>query len=110
MTTGITSFLAKGTGAKELRSALWLRTRRLGALLQAIDKVKTVGSEVPRNVLGTDLLGLLSNRMRELLQNDEKTPAAVGSGYRREPKVFGAGDFLRLSEPTFEEVPERGTL
>lgn len=108
MSAGIASFLAKGTGPRELRSALRLKTKRLGALLQALDTVKTVRAELPHNVLGGDLLELLSNRMRELLQNEEEARTAVAAVLVRRSRFTDRTAFVRPPKSAFPLNSEPG--
>jgi hypothetical protein len=78
MITVVAAILEKGRRPRELLSALRAKAKPLGALPRSLDALKTARAELPQNVLGGDLLGLLSNRMRELLRGDEQSADGVG--------------------------------
>lgn len=107
MSASIASFLRKGTGPKELRSTLRLKIGSIGALLQALSTLKSMRAEVPRSVLGGDLLGLLSDRMRALLQNEEQSPVTADVMPVRRSRFSGQNDFVRQPESPFSLSAER---
>lgn len=86
MSGGITNFLAKGTGPQQLRATLRSKTRLLGALPRSLSAWQTVRTATPQAVLGGDLIGLLSYRLRALLQGDEPRPDEVKMDQPGHPK------------------------
>jgi hypothetical protein len=106
MITVVASFLAKGTGPRQLRSALRAKTKPLGALLRSIEALKAVRAEASPNVLGGDLIALLSNRMRALLQVNEQPPDGTEVISTRESKFPDQNDFVHSPKSEFSPDSE----
>lgn len=110
MSATVASFLRKGTGPQVLRSALRRETRAVGVLLQALGTLKSLRAEVPGEVLGADLLGVLSKRMRALLRDEEQSPATADVIPVRGSGGASRSDTVRQSKFLFpvKAEPERG--
>src|SRR5262245_28492084 len=109
MTTVVTSVLEKGRGPRELCSALSASVRPLGELLRSLGALKTVRAELPRNVLGGDLLGLLSNRMRAMLESDDQRPDGVNVERTSNPRFTDRSELTGSTAAPFSSDREPGS-
>jgi hypothetical protein len=121
MRTSINRFLTKATGPTRLRSALSQKTKPMSALLGKIDVASTVRAEVPKSVLGGDILALMSEQLRQAIlysgQDESATDDAPKSQFRLEPQpgsIAGraeAGTFPQLlpAKRSADPFPESGT-
>jgi hypothetical protein len=78
MSDAVSSVLKKATGPGILRSKLRLETKPLRAVLAALDGARSLRSKLPRSLFGGDVLGIMSSRLRELIQEDEP-PQVISS-------------------------------
>jgi hypothetical protein len=76
MGTSIASFLAKGSGPRRMRIALRTKIAPLSATLRAAKALQVVRTRTPQILLGGDLVGLLSDRLRALLEGGEGDAAS----------------------------------
>src|SRR5262245_52638840 len=106
MITVVAAILEKGRSPRELLSALRAKTKPLGALQRSLDALKTARAEFPQNVLGGDLLGLFSNRMRELLRGDEQRADGVGVARVSNTKFADRTEFTRSLAAPFSTNSE----
>jgi hypothetical protein len=67
----MTGFLVKATGPSKLRSELRLKTKPLNRLLKAFKVIRTLQTQVPREVMGGDVLALMSEHLRQILSYSE---------------------------------------
>ncbi|MGH9751400.1 MAG: hypothetical protein ACREA2_01330 [Blastocatellia bacterium] len=106
MITVVAAILEKGRRPRELLSALRAKTKPLGALPRSLDALKTARVELPQNVLGGDLLGLFSNRMRELLRGDEQRADGAGEARVSNTKFADQTEFARSLAAPFSPNSE----
>jgi hypothetical protein len=106
MITVVAAILEKGHRPRELLSALRAKIKPLGALPRSLDALKTARAELPQNVLGGDLLGLLSNRMRELLRGDEQRADGAGEARVSNTKFADQTEFTRSLAAPFSPNSE----
>src|SRR5262245_35025770 len=106
MITVVAAILEKGRSPRELLSALRAKTKPLGALQRSLDALKTARAEFPQNVLGGDLLGLFSNRIRELLRGDEQRADGVGVARVSNTKFADRTEFTRSLAAPFSPNSE----
>lgn len=121
MRTSINRFLTKATGPTRLRSALSQKTKPMSALLGKIDVASTVRAEVPKSVLGGDILALMSEQLRQAIlysgQDESATDDAPKSQFRLEPQpgsIAGRAEAGTSPQPLSAErsadpFPESGT-
>ncbi len=108
MNVGISSLLEKGSGPKELCAALGVKTRPLAALSRALATIKRVGSELPPDLLGGDLLALLSHRMRELLGYDGQPRVTIAEVPGPISRFADQSEFKPAPNSTFPGNSEPG--
>ncbi len=77
MRTSINRFLARATGPTKLRSELSQKTKPMSMLLDKIDLASAVRAEVPENVLGGDILALMSEQLRQAIQYSGQDESAT---------------------------------
>jgi hypothetical protein len=106
MITVVAAILEKGRRPRELLSALRAKTKPLGALPRSLGALKAARAELPQNVLGGDLLGLLSNRMRELLRGDEQRADGVVVARVSNTKFADRTEFTRSLAAPFSPNSE----
>lgn len=92
MAANFDRFLGRMTGPARLRCALRENTRPLFSLLDAVNNARSVKTTLPAAVLGGDIFGLMSNRLKSLLE--VPTPPEKTINASRATRPISLEDFV----------------
>ena len=108
MMTPLARFLAHATGPGRLRATLRRKTRAVRTYRRTFVSLHQVYAAIPRSVLGGDILGLLSGRLRAVLESKEAPVATPARGPAIRPGFASRSPVDRSNREPFLSPMLRG--